>query len=410
MSSVAIPSAVTTVAELARQPEVEDAFAYFTAHAEAITKEHIAICEVPAPPFGEAERARHLQKRFTELGWQQTEIDSEGNCLAYRRGRSEQPLMVVSAHLDTVFSSEVDFRVRREGQKLFAPGISDDGCGLAALLALASVLSPGKLDTEGSLLLVGTVGEEGEGNLRGVKYLMRESQWAGRISAFISLDGPGLDRITNRALGSRRYRVLVKGSGGHSWADFGIPNPVHALGRAVAKLSSYPAPKEPRTTFNVGRFSGGASVNAIPVEASMDVDLRSASEDELLRLDAFFRRTTREAVEEENGARRKGTQPVSLELKLIGERPGGETPAEDPLVKIAIEATTHLGTTPRLDQASTDSNIPISLGVPAITIGAGGASGKSHTLEEWYDTRGRELGVRRALLIILAMLGLNRSG
>jgi acetylornithine deacetylase/succinyl-diaminopimelate desuccinylase-like protein len=318
--------------------------------------------------------------------------------------------LVVSAHLDTIFPPETDFTVRRAGGRLLAPGISDDGCGLAALLALAQVLNTAKIELAGCLLFVGTVGEEGEGNLRGVRHLLTTGRWVNRVSAFISLDGPGIDRITNRALGSRRYRVQTRGTGGHSWGDFGVANPVHALGKAISRLASYPAPRQPRTTFNVGRIQGGVSINAIPREASMEVDLRSASEEELLRLDAFFRRAVREAVDDENIMRRNGNLPLELSVKLIGERPSGETPPDSPMVELAQEATRALGFTPRLEMASTDSNLPISMGIPAITLGAGGSSGNSHTLDEWYDPRGRDLALKRALLVMLGTVGIRNGG
>jgi acetylornithine deacetylase/succinyl-diaminopimelate desuccinylase-like protein len=313
-------------------------------------------------------------------------------------------LVVVSAHLDTVFSADTNFEVVRRANKLFAPGIADDGCGLVALLAFAQAIQAERIPLEGSILFVGTVGEEGEGNLRGVRHLFTKGRWAKHVDAFLSFDGPGVDRITNRALGSRRYRVDVSGPGGHSWGDFGLPNPVHAIGRAISRLAGYPAPKEPRTTFNVGRIEGGRSVNAIPSQVAMEVDLRSTAEVELQRLDAFFRRAVRDAVDEENAQRRAGDPLLKLKVDLIGERPTGETPADSPLVELALEATKLLGVEPRLDQSSTDSNLPISLGIPAITLGAGGTSGCSHSLDEWYDPRGRDLGLKRGLLVILGLI------
>ena len=292
------------------------------------------------------------------------------------------------------------------GAKLFAPGIADDACGLAALIAIASALQACEISNDRIDFVCGTVGEEeGEGNLRGVRHLFTKGEWAGRINAFISVDGAGLDRITNGALGSRRYRVEFRGPGGHSWSDFGTANPVHALARAVARLASYPAPADPRTTFNVGRIEGGQGVNAIPRQAAMDVDLRSANADELLKLDAFFRRSVREAADQENVRRSSGTEPLAVVTELIGERPGGETPSEDALVKLALAATEALGGKPALDRASTDSNLPISMGIPAITLGAGGTAGSSHTLDEWYDPRGRAVALNRALLVILGTVG-----
>lgn len=387
-------------------PHVTRAFHFFQTNADAITEEHVRICSVPATPFGEQERAEYFSRKFKEIGLTEVEIDEEGNCLGLLKGSSTTPLLVVSAHLDTVFSKDTDFTVTRRDEKLFAPGIADDGCGLAALIALAEAIQKEQIPIEGSILFVGTVGEEGEGNLRGVRYLFTKGRWATQIDAFLSFDGPGLDRITNRALGSHRYRVEITGPGGHSWGDFGLPNPVHAVGRAVARLAGYPAPKEPRTTFNVGRIEGGTSINSIPSRASVEVDLRSAAERELQRLDAYFRRAMREAVEEENATRRAGDPPLNLQVDLIGERPTGETRADSPLVEIALEATRAFGVTPRLDQSSTDSNLPISLGIPAITLGAGGSSGSSHSLDEWYDPRERDLGLKRGLLVILGVVGI----
>lgn len=390
---------------------VLSAFRFFDEHSLSINEEHARICSIPSPPFGEAERALYLRAKLREHGLHRADIDVEGNCTALRLGRSLRPLLVVSAHLDTVFPAGTDFSVSRDrAGRMRAPGIADDGCGLVALVALARVLDEFDINTEGSLLFVGTVGEEGEGNLRGARFLLGEGEWAESVDAFISLDGPGVERITNGALASRRYRVRCRGAGGHSWGDFGTPNPVHALGRAVARLASYPAPNSPRTTFNVGVIEGGSGVNVIPREAAMDVDLRSESAEELKRLDAFFRRAARESAEDENGARRTGTAPLELEVQLIGDRPGGETPPGHALVRLAVEATRAVGTRPFLDCSSTDSNIAISRGTPAITLGAGGSSGNTHTTDEWYDPRGREAGLKRALLVMLGTVGLRNGG
>jgi len=408
-----IPSTVPTseqgIRDLSTDERVRRAFQFFVERAEAITAEHVAICEIPAPPFGEGARAELFRRKFRECGLQEVEIDVEGNCLGLRRGRELHPLMVASAHLDTVFPEGTNCAVRREGGKLFAPGIADDACGLVALLALARALNAAEIETEGSLLFVATVGEEGKGNLRGVRHLFEAGQWAGEIDAFLSFDGAGSQSITHRALGSRRYRVIFKGEGGHSWSDFGVANPVHALGRAVARLVSYPVAASagsPRTSFNVGRIEGGAGVNVIAREAAMDVDLRSESAAELQRLDAFFRRAVRAAADDENTARRGNSAPLDVDLQLLGDRPGGETPLDSPLVQLALAATQAIGARPQLDCSSTDSNIPIAQGTPAITLGAGGLSAGSHTLSEWYDPRGREEGLKRALLVLLGVVGI----
>ena len=405
MSSALKTSPSLTARSLLSSPEVERALSFFETNAEAITDEQIRICQIPAPPFGERARAEYLAGKFSALGLAEVEIDEEGNCLGLLKGTSHSPLLVVSAHLDTVFSADTDFTVIRSGKRLLAPGIADDGCGLVALIALASAMQTEGIRPEGSILFVGTVGEEGEGNLRGVRHLFTGGRWASEVEAFLSFDGPGVDRITNRALGSRRYRVEISGPGGHSWGDFGLPNPVHALGRAVAKLAGYPLPREPRTTFNVGRVEGGASVNAIPQKAAMDVDLRSGADAELQRLDSFFRRAVKQAADDENAGRRPGDPLLEVKVDLIGERPSGETPADTPLVELAVEATKILGVEPRLDQSSTDSNLPISLGIPAITLGAGGTASASHTLAEWYEPRERDKGLKRGLLVILGLAG-----
>ncbi|HEU4434350.1 MAG TPA: M20/M25/M40 family metallo-hydrolase [Pyrinomonadaceae bacterium] len=409
MSSALNTSPSLTARSLLSAAEVSRALSFFENNAEAITDEQIQICSIPASPFGEQQRAEYLAEKFRTIGLTEVEIDEEGNCLGLIEGTSRSPLLVVSAHLDTVFAPDTDFTVVRSGKRLLAPGIADDGCGLAALIALALVIQTEKIRPEGSILFVGTVGEEGEGNLRGVRYLLTRGPRASKVDAFLSFDGPGIDRITNRALGSRRYRVEISGPGGHSWGDFGLPNPVHALGRAVAKLAGYPLPREPRTTFNVGRIEGGASINAIPEKATMDVDLRSGADVELRRLDSFFRRAVKQSADEENANRRPGDPLLELKVDLIGERPSGETPSDSPLVELAVEATKVLGVEPRLDQSSTDSNLPISLGIPAITLGAGGASGSSHTLAEWYDATDRDLGLKRALLVILGVVGLDHK-
>ena len=397
---------ITIVQELLAAREVQAAFDSFERQAEQITAEQIAISSIAAPPFGEQVRAEYLRSKFTECGLAQAQLDEAGNCLGVFEGRKTSPVVVASAHLDTVFPAGTDLTLRRNGNRLLAPGISDDGCGLAGLITLARALTTNQIELDTPILFVGTVGEEGEGNLRGVRHLFNYGKWAGRIASFVSLDGAGLEQITNSALGSRRYRVQLRGHGGHSWGDFGVANPVHGLGRAIASLAAYPAPSEPRTTFNVGRVTGGSSINAIPSESSMEVDLRSISETELLRLDAYFRRTVREAIDQENATRRKDTPPLELGLNLIGERPSGETPADSQIVLLAQEATRAVGAEPVLERASTDSNVPIALGIPAITLGAGGTSGNPHTLDEWYDPQDRHLGLKRALLVIL---GLARS-
>lgn len=393
------------VQELLHSPEIQRAFRFIDQSHDETSEELIRICEIPAPPFKEEARALYIKQRFEELGLAGVRIDREGNVIAERPGRSGGPSVIVSAHLDTVFPEGTDVRVKREGRRLYAPGISDNTCGLVSLPALARALESGGVKTEGTIYFVATVGEEGQGNLRGVRYLFTEGEFGGGAGAFISLDGPGVERITHRALGSRRYRVTISGPGGHSWGDFGIVNPVHALGRAIARFSAYPAPLSPRTSYNVGLIDGGSSVNAIPESASMTVDLRSVSNEEIEKLEAFLRKVVELAVREENSQRAMSGTSLDYEVEQVGDRPSGETPIQSEIVQAAISCSRALGIEPRLDCSSTDSNIPISLGFPAITIGAGGISNNCHTLMEWYDPAGRELGLKRLLLLAVALAG-----
>jgi len=396
----------TGVTDLLRDERIRHAFAFIDARARDFTAEHIRICEIPAPPFKEQARGGYLARRFAELGLSDVQTDEVGNVIGFHRGASEQPLLVISAHQDTVFPEGTDVKVKRAGSRLIAPGIADNCAGLAALIGLTQALNAALIKPRGSIAFVATVGEEGEGDLRGVRHLFTEGALAGRVAAFVSFDGPGVEFITHQALGSKRFRIALYGPGGHSWGDFGVVNPVHALGRIVAKLSDYRAPAEPRTTYNVGHVEGGESVNVIPEWARLDVDLRSASELELSRLEEFLLRAINQSVLDENALRAASGQQLKVVIELIGHRPSGETPRQAPLVQMTIEASQALGIKPLLNRASTDANIPISLGIPAITIGVGGVSADSHRLTEWYDPTGRELGYKRALLLALAMVGI----
>ena len=391
--------------DLLSTPPIGQAFHFIDQSQQEVTEELIRICEIPAPPFKEEARAAYIKRRFEEIGLERVRTDPEGNVIAKRSGCSSGPSVVVSAHLDTVFPEGTDVQVRREGRRLCAPGISDNTCGLVSLISIARALDTGRIETEGPIYFAATVGEEGEGNLRGVRYLFTEGAFSRGVDAFISLDGPGLERITQRALGSRRYRVTITGQGGHSWGDFGMVNPVHALGRAIARFAAYPAPVSPRTSYNVGVIEGGSSVNAIPELASMTVDMRSVSSDEIDKLEAYLQRVVDLAVREENSQRAMSGTSLTYHIEQIGNRPSGETPLESTIVQAAIECSRALGIEPRLDCSSTDSNIPISLGIPAITIGVGGVSNNCHSLTEWYEPLGRELGLKRLLLLTVAMAG-----
>ncbi|MEK6408518.1 MAG: M20/M25/M40 family metallo-hydrolase [Acidobacteriota bacterium] len=394
-----------SIASLLSSSRIQRAFQFINEMRGELDEDLVRICEIPAPPFKEEARAREIARRFEEVGLQRVRSDEVGNVIAERPGFSPEPRIIVSAHLDTVFPEGTNVRVRRDGARFHAPGISDNTCGIVSLIALARALDAGGLKNEGTVHFVATVGEEGEGNLRGVRQLFAGGEFRSGVDAFISLDGPGLERITQRALGSRRYRVTVIGPGGHSWGDFGIVNPVHALGRAIARFASYPAPLAPRTSYSVGIIEGGSSVNAIPERASMVVDIRSVSSDEIEKLEAYLRRVVEIAAREENSQRAMSGTHLTYEFEQVGDRPSGETPVDSRIVRAAIECSRALGIEPRLDCSSTDSNIPISLGIPAITLGVGGISSNCHSLTEWYEPAGRELGLKRLLLLIAALAG-----
>jgi tripeptide aminopeptidase len=387
-------------------PSIARACAFLDTDGDRFIDELVEICEIEAPPFHEDVRGELMLARFAEAGLAEVHRDAVGNVMGLRLGARRDPLVVLSAHLDTIFPPGTDCRVRREGARLYAPGIADDSVGLESLLAMARALDAGRVRTEGSILFLATVGEEGEGDLRGARHFFSDPEQAASVSAFISIDGPGVERVTHRALGSRRYGVTFTGPGGHSWGDFGIANPIHALGRAVARLSSYPVPIEPRTTFNVGVVSGGTSVNTIAEEAAMRVDLRSISAVELARLEAYFRQAVSEAVVEENRLHAPSGTTVEARVELIGSRPSGETAADAPLVRTVVEASRAFGIRPIYDCSSTDSNVPISLGIPAVTIGCGGTSGNTHNTAEWYDPTNREAGLKRLVVVLAALAGL----
>jgi tripeptide aminopeptidase len=362
-------------------------------------EDQIRLCEVEAPPFKEAKRAELYAQMFREAGLQNVRIDREGNVLGERPGRQPTPHVVFTAHLDTVFPEGTNVTVKREGAVLRAPGIGDDCRGLAVVLAVARAMNQARVDTPGTITFVGTVGEEGLGDLRGVKFLFKEGL-KGRIDRFVSVDGTGLG-VTHIAVGSLRYKVTFKGPGGHSFGAFGMVNPIHALGRAMATIADFQVPTQPKTTFNVGRISGGTSVNAIPYEAWAEVDMRSADPASLQSVDANFHKAVDNAVRDENV--RWGRRDLTVDKQLVGNRPAGRTPADAPIVVSALSATKALGFTGDLGEGSTDSNIAMSLNVPAVTIGGGGRGTGAHALDEAFDTTDSWKGTQRAFLFALAL-------
>lgn len=407
----ACPRANTYCAEVARiagDARVRRAVAHIEQTDAAAVRELINLTQVAAPPFKEAERARRYAEMLRAAGADSVAIDEAGNVLALRRGTVRRRTIAIAGHMDTVFPEGTDVRVKTRGDTLFAPGIGDNTRGMIAMLQTLRGMVQARIRTEADILFVGTVGEEGLGDLRGTKHLFKDGR---RIDAFIAVDGASDETVTNGAIGSRRYRVSFNGRGGHSWGAFGTANPIHALSRAISKFDDEAARYTafgPTTTYNIGRINGGTSVNSIPTSAWAEVDMRSENPQRLAGLDSIFHVTMVEALNDQNERRTTGPE-LTLEARLIGDRPSGTTAAATPLVQRAIAATQFLGMTPRLDASSTDANVPISLGVPAITVGRGGMSGRSHSPDEWWINANGTRGIKRLLYLTLAEAGLRRS-
>jgi acetylornithine deacetylase/succinyl-diaminopimelate desuccinylase-like protein len=377
---------------------------FIDADHERIVRDIITLTEIPAPPFKEAARAKVFGQMLRESGLANVEVDAEGNVIGLRKGSGTGPLVAIAAHLDTVFPEETEIRVRRQGNRLMGPGVGDNSRSLAVLLGLVRAFDRAKIQTSSDILFIGNVGEEGPGDLRGMRYLFQKGPYKDRIKMFISLDGAGRGAdIVTGALGSRRYNVTFRGPGGHSYGAFGLVNPAFALAKAIEKLSRIQVPYNPRTTFNVGVVGGGTSVNSIPNEVWMEVDLRSESPQELKRLSDDFLRLVRAAVDEENLARSTSQGRIEAETKTIGERPSGTTPLDTFLVQVASESVRRFGMQPSYSIGSTDSNTPISMNIPAITIDSGGFGGRAHALDEWIDVE-KNASVRGISLVMTTLL------
>jgi acetylornithine deacetylase/succinyl-diaminopimelate desuccinylase-like protein len=397
------------VARVINSPKFKAAQAFIDKDHDRFIEEIIQITEIPAPPFKEQVRGRAYLEMLRQHGLTNVEMDSEGNVMGIRKGLGSGPLVAIAAHLDTVFPEGTNVKVKRMGTMLAAPGVGDDSRGLAVLLAMIRAMDNAKIQTAGDILFVGDVGEEGPGDLRGMKHLFQRGPYKEKIKMFVSLDpaGPGND-ITNGAVGSKRYRVTFKGPGGHSYGAFGIVNPAFALGNAISKFSRLMVPFTPRTTFNVGLIGGGTSVNSIPYEAWMEVDLRSESNEELKRLEDSFIRIMREAADDENSVRSTAQGRIEVETRLIGDRPSGMIPVSASIVQTAVAVIKALGMTPVYSNSSTDANIPISMGIPAITLDSGGRGGRPHALDEWIDVEktASVKGTSTALGILLSLAGM----
>jgi acetylornithine deacetylase/succinyl-diaminopimelate desuccinylase-like protein len=406
-------SAFSQVTALAEQRPVHAAFAWLHGNPKTIMDWQAEMVAIPAPFLGEHARAEWLVGRFAEAGLSQVEIDEAGNVFGWLWAaqlppESSGPVVVLSAHLDTVFPAATPLKPVVDGDRLTSPGACDNGAGVAGMLAVARALVEAKVELAAPLIFLGNVGEEGEGDLRGVRHFYQQSALAGRIAAHIVLDGAGADSAVTQALGSRRYRVTVNGPGGHSFTDAGTPNPIAALASALAAVAGTQLPEEPRTTLNLGTISGGTSVNSIPENAQATVEFRSTGTDELLRLEVTLHRAVEDAVERGNAQAIacSGQERGLLEYVIdkIGDRPAAQLPGDSPLLEALRAVDRHFGLKTELRLGSTDANIPLSLGVPALSMGAGGEGGGAHTLAEWYSAKDRETGLKRVLLLTLAMV------
>jgi acetylornithine deacetylase/succinyl-diaminopimelate desuccinylase-like protein len=374
-------------------------------HREWLERVQIELTKIPAPTFHESERAAEVARRFRELGLEQVRLDAVGNVIAERPGASPSAL-VLTAHLDTVVPAGVPIEVRRSNGRIYAPGISDNGAGLAALLGAAAIFQRSRVETELSLFFVANVGEEGEGDLYGMRHLLAPGEFRNRVAAMLVLDGTSIQHITIAGLGSRRYLVEVSGPGGHSWKDFGRVNPIVALSNVVAHLARLPLPSEPRTTLNVGVMQGGTTVNAIPGAAWMKVDIRSTQAEEIERVSLALESAVRAGVEQES---QRASGSLEVKVHKIGERPAAELAMPSSLLQAVRDTDLYLGIQSRLERSSTDANLPLALGIDAVAIAGGGTGGEAHTPGEWYDPQGRDLGLKRILLATLAVAGIQNS-
>ena len=398
------------VVHLLALPEIRSAFAWLRSHEPQFAAWQLQAARIPAPPFGEQARGDWLEARFREQGLEDVHRDDVGNVFGIHPAAGTN-YVALSAHIDTVFPAGTPLNIRQQGSRLYGPGVSDNGTGITAMLAIVSLFQAMPIRHSSPLLFIGNVGEEGEGDLRGMRHIFSAPRWRDSIHYSLVLDGAGSDTIVAEALGSRRFEVIVRGPGGHSWSDFGAPNPIIVLSRAIQDFARTPVPSSPKTIFNIGVIRGGTSVNSIPESASMRVDIRSTSMTEMERLEHALRVAIDRAIEEEPRAleSRAPTQKralgVSCEFVPIGNRPAGELNANARMLQVIRAVDAQLGNVAQVQRASTDANIPLSIGREALAIGGGGTGGGAHTLQEWFDCSGRELGLKRILLTLLMLAG-----
>jgi acetylornithine deacetylase/succinyl-diaminopimelate desuccinylase-like protein len=401
---VPFPARPAVCSQFPGNSQVRTALEWFDSHRAWIDDEQARLTEIPAPTFQESDRAAAVKVLFSAVGLE-VSTDKVGNVIGLLRGTNEKEIVVLSAHLDTVFPAGTDVTVHREKNRMSAPGISDNGAGLAALVAVARAIHEARIRPQRNILFVADVGEEGEGNLRGMRAIV--DAYRDRLKAVIVLDGSSIDHVTTKALASRRVEVVIAGPGGHSWSDFGIPNPINALVRGSVRFINTRVPAIPRTTFNLGQIEGGTSINSIPHEARLKVDMRSEGEDELIRLEAALRDCINNGVRDEmESSRDRSKGKLEWKLEVLGSRPGGELGPNSQLLTALRAADEFVGNQSRLERASTDANIPLSLGIEAVSIGAGGNGGGAHSLQEWYESDGREIGLKRVLLTLMGATGM----
>ncbi|MGD0964618.1 MAG: M20/M25/M40 family metallo-hydrolase [Candidatus Acidiferrales bacterium] len=403
MATLSVRAAEDSASRVAHDPSTVRALDWLDQNTSWITDQQVHLTEIPAPEFNEAQRGQFLKQLFEANGFA-VRVDETGNVIGERPGSDPKSVVLLAAHLDTVFPADTDVRVKRSGDRLQAPGISDNGAGLAALVGIARALSESGMRTAKTIVLAGDVGEEGEGNLRGMRALVEH--YSSRISAVIAVDGPSADHITTQGIASRRIEVTITGPGGHSWSDFGVPNPITALSRGIVRFSGIKLPDHPRTSYNFGVIEGGQSVNSIPARAVAKVDLRSEDDKQLTRMENALRDAMQAGARDEAYGSRSGKDSIEVSFRSLGTRPAGTLADNSPLLQTIRDVDRLLGNRSRLERSSTDANIPLSLGIPAVAIGAGGTGGGSHTLGEWYDASGREFGLKRLLLTAVSLAGL----
>ncbi|MGH9686196.1 MAG: M20/M25/M40 family metallo-hydrolase [Candidatus Acidiferrales bacterium] len=411
MTTLSARATEDAIAKLAADQRCAGALHWIEQNSAWLTEQQIRLTEIPAPKTCEAKRAEAVKSLFAACGFK-TSIDSAGNVVAERPGAAGDSVILLAAHIDTVFPEGTDVRIKRESSRqsgrlssrLIGPGISDNGAGVAALVGLAHALSEVRVHTEKTIVLAGDVGEEGEGNLRGIRRLVET--YDSRLSAVIAVDGPSTDYITTQGIASRRFEVCVSGPGGHSWSNFGAPNPITALSRGIVRFSAFRVPSDPRSSYNFGVIEGGSAVNSIPTRAAVKVDLRSEDDLELGRLESALRDAMQAGLRDELAVTERPSEALALNFLSLGARPAGKLAADSPLLAAVRNVDRFLGNRSRTERSSTDANIPLSLGIPAVALGGGGTGGGAHTPDEWYDPAGRELGLKRLFLITVAIAGL----